>query len=300
MDVPGRQQMPVCQMTDLRNEFHAQVRDRILDHRETDLADGFARNPTDTRLDIASRLAAKLGWAAPAVPKWIDHDASDPILIECTAEYIRAALSRLLHLRPGVWNVSAVTGAVSVQLDEPYKYVADVARALSANCSLLAAPGGDYLITPDIIVSRRTLNDYEINIGQAPPIVDADGPPKLTPLRRRNRSSPRDILHASISCKWTIRSDRSQNSRTEALNLIRNRKGRTPHICVVVFEPLPTRIASIAMGTGDIDATYHGALHELVEAVREGHYEDQLDMLETLINGRRLRDISDLPFDLAI
>ncbi|MEW6649246.1 MAG: NgoMIV family type II restriction endonuclease [Chloroflexota bacterium] len=28
--------------------------------------------------------------------------------------------------------------------------------------------------------------------------------------------------------------------------------------------------------------------------------EDQMSMLETLIEGRRLRDISDLPFDLLI
>ena len=76
------------------------------------------------------------------------------------------------------------------------------------------------------------------------------------------------MLHASISCKWTIRSDRSQNSRTEALNLIRNRKGRVPHIAVVLFEPLPSRIASIAMGTGDIDCTYHGALYERLSGGR--------------------------------
>jgi len=47
----------------------------------------------------------------------------------------------------------------------------------------------------------------------------------LTPLRKKNRAPETLILHASISCKWTIRSDRSQNTRTEALNLIRNRRG---------------------------------------------------------------------------
>ena len=35
-----------------------------------------------------------------------------------------------------------------------------------------------------------------------------------------------------------MRSDRAQYSRTEALNLIRNRKGRLPHIVVVTGEPL--------------------------------------------------------------
>src|SRR5437762_13493136 len=76
-------------------------------------------------------------------------------------------------------------------------------------------------------------------------------------------------MHASVSCKWTIRSDRSQNTRTEALNLIRNRKGKVPIVVAVVFEPLPTRIAFIALGTGDLDCVYHGALRELREAVEE-------------------------------
>ena len=108
------------------------------------------------------------------------------------------------------------------------------------------------------------------------------------------------ILHASVSCKWTIRSDRSQNTRTEALNLLRNRKGHTPHIVAVTAEPLPTRIATLALGTGDIDCVYHFALPELISAIEQADKQDQLDMLMAMIEGRRLRDISDLPFDLAI
>ena len=40
------------------------------------------------------------------------------------------------------------------------------------------------------------------------------------------------------------------------------------------------------------------ALHELEIAVKNN--EDQQEMLHTLIDGKRLRDISDLPFDLAV
>jgi len=128
-------------------------------------------------------------------------------------------------------------------------------------------------------------------------VCEAEQFGKYTPLR--SRVNPKSILHASISCKWTIRSDRSQNTRTEALNLIRNRKGKVPIVVAVIFEPLPTRIASIALGTGDLDCVYHGALEELREAIEELGNEDQKDMLDTLVQGRRLRDISDLPFDLA-
>ena len=131
-------------------------------------------------------------------------------------------------------------------------------------------------------------------------ISDEDGLAKHTPLRMVNYQEPREIMHASISCKWTMRSDRAQNTRTEALNLVRNRKGRTPCILAVTFEPLPSRLASIALGTGDIDCTYHGALYELLAAAKGSSHSDSLEMLQLLIEGRRLRDISDIPFDLAI
>ena len=82
--------------------------------------------------------------------------------------------------------------------------------------------------------------------------------------------------------------------------MIRNRKGNTPHIVVVTFEPMPSRIASIALGTGDIDCTYHVALYELLQAAKGSPYEDAATLLEDMVRGRRLRDISDLPLDLAI
>jgi hypothetical protein len=85
-----------------------------------------------------------------------------------------------------------------------------------------------------------------------------------------------------------MRSDRAQNTRTEALNLIRNRKGKTPHIVAATMEPMPTRLAFIAMGTGDMDCVYHAALYELEEAAAESGNEDQAETLPTLVSGRRL------------
>lgn len=69
---------------------------------------------------------------------------------------------------------------------------------------------------------------------------------------------------------------------------------------MVTAEPLPSRLASIALGTGDIDCVYHFALDELITAVEAVNAEDSLELLTTMINGKRLKDISDLPFDLAI
>jgi hypothetical protein len=178
-----------------------------------------------------------------------------------------------------------------------YEHLADLRAVLEKHPELRATLGGDYLVVPDITIARQPVNDAEINSAEEF-LSGAEEVARFTPLRAS--VNPKNILHASVSCKWTIRSDRSQNTRTEALNLIRNRKGKVPIVVAVVFEPLPTRIASIALGTGDLDCVYHGALHELREAIEELANEDQKEMLDTLVQGRRLRDISDLPFDLAI
>jgi len=58
-------------------------------------------------------------------------------------------------------------------------------------------------------------------------------------------------------------------------------------------------LASIALGTGDIDCVYHFALYELIESVKLAKAEDAEELLMIMVEGRRLKDISDLPLDLA-
>jgi len=151
------------------------------------------------------------------------------------------------------------------------------------------------MVAPDVVIYRDTVSDEEIN---TPQIIVDDTVCRMADIRAQNGGLP--VLHASVSAKWTMRSDRAQNSRTEALGLIRNRKGHLPHIVVVTGEPLPSRLASLALGTGDIDCMYHFALYELVKAVEATGAEDSIEMLNVLIDGKRIKDISDLPLDLAI
>ncbi|MDD4021701.1 MAG: NgoMIV family type II restriction endonuclease, partial [Synergistaceae bacterium] len=73
-----------------------------------------------------------------------------------------------------------------------------------------------------------------------------------------------------------------------------------PHIVAVTAEPMPSRIASIALGTGDMDCVYHFALRELKEAIERIGSEDSSELIRTMIEGNRLKDISDLPLDLAV
>ena len=178
---------------------------------------------------------------------------------------------------------------------EQYRHLTELEAVAEANPELAAAIGGDYIIKPDVRIFRDPEPDAKINAADY--VVDATSA-LMTSLREVNQSEP--LLHASVSCKWTIRSDRAQNARSEGLNLIRNRKGRVPHIVVITAEPLPSRIASLALGTGDIDCVYHYALPELSETLGELGFYDAAELLQIMTSGKRLKDISDLPLDLAV
>lgn len=211
--------------------------------------------------------------------------------------FLKQTFLKLDHIRPGRWEIGRgnPSGPLAITVFDQYEHLSALNAAAKSNPNLAAALGSDYLIKPDVIIARHPEKDEAINSNG---FYVSDDTARLTSLRATNNSRP--ILHASVSCKWTIRSDRAQNARSEGLNLVRNRKGRLPHICVVTGEPTPNRIASIALGTGDIDCVYHFALPELIQTVDELGYHDASEMLSTMIDGKRLRDISDLPLDLAI
>lgn len=211
------------------------------------------------------------------------------------SEFLRDTFLKLGNIRPGKWVITrAKTGAKTSDFAQ-YEHLEILSRLVDENPGLAASIGNEYIIIPDIVIYRELCEDSEINSHLK---IVSDDSALCADIRKSNGGRP--ILHASISVKYTLRSDRAQNSRTEALNLIRNRKGHLPHIAAVTAEPMPGRIASLALGTGDIDCVYHFALYELAEAVRDSGSDDSREILDTLINGKRLKDISDLPLDLAV
>lgn len=216
---------------------------------------------------------------------------------EVNMQFLADTFPHLQNLRPGDWHIIKLgnRSAVKTSSFAQYEHLEYLSRLTESDAKLAASMGNDYMVAPDVVVYRSPVSDEEINSPAA--IVD-DSVSKMTDIRKKNGGLP--ILHASVSAKWTMRSDRAQNSRTEALGLIRNRKGHLPHIVVVTGEPLPSRLASLALGTGDIDCMYHFALYELIESVKATGAEDSIEMLDVLISGKRIKDISDLPMDLSV
>ncbi|KAA8885087.1 restriction endonuclease [Nocardia colli] len=143
-----------------------------------------------------------------------------------------------------------------------YQHLADLDKAIAQDPNLRVTLGTDYLIKPDVLIG----------------------------LLGTQASMTYPWLHAAIACKWTIRSDRVQNIRHENSNMIRHRRGRLPHLVTVTAEPLPTRLASIARGTGEVDATYHITYDELADAVSAHGSSEQKAAWEEVTKQGRLLD----------
>jgi hypothetical protein len=280
----------------LRRHYHTQICQQVIRIQR----DGKTEYPNFA--DGKNRSSSEIAWGIVKLLQYetnyqmIKGQSAGRQFESLTAEFLENTFKLLSHLRPGNWTYSTLQTAISGF--EQYEHLAHLENAVKKDRALSTVLGGDYIVKPDIVIARLPVSDDEINrlseiVSEIYPVA------QQTPFRESNLTQSRPILHASISCKWTIRSDRAQNTRTEALNLSRNRKGHLPHIVAVTAEPLPTRLATLALGTGDLDCAYHFALPELQRAILEINNQDQLDMLSMLIEGKRLGDIADLPFDLA-
>ena len=279
-----------------REQYHKSLIDN---HVLTITADGVASNADSSNMPskaIARIIAEKLGAVTGGKVK---GQTAGTLFEQITMQFVADTFPKLQHLRPGMWTVLNLGNQSAIKTSDfaQYEHLAYLAKIVNDNKQLSTMLGNDYMVAPDVVVYRDLYEDAELNNAS---VIVTDEVCKMADLRKKNGGKP--ILHASISAKWTMRSDRAQNSRTEALNLIRNRKGHLPHIVVVTGEPLPSRLASLALGTGDLDCVYHFALYELMDAVTEygkQGREDIVETLENLIKGKRLKDISDLPLDLS-
>ena len=285
-------------LSKIRNRYHRLLcKDLIRISRNKkkgdypNFADGDSKSSREIAWGIVNRLECPLNY------RQLKGQTVGNLFEKATKIFIQESLELIRHLRPGEWIYS--TEQTEISRFYQYEHLSYLKTIFQQDKILISAMGGNYIVKPDIIVARLPVKDEDIN--QCEPVLkEKDTLATYTPLRFANHEDDvLPILHASISCKWTTRNDRAQNTRTEALNLIRNRKGHLPHVVVVTAEPLPMRIAALALGTGDMDCIYHIALHELKEAVVECDNQDQLEMLNLMVDGRRLRDISDLPFDLS-
>lgn len=285
---------------DARDGFHAALKDNevyaIIASKKKGIAASNTDHDSPASVKIGAHLADSLG-VTTVRQKRLAPQSSGARFEIATNHFLKDTFLLLGNIRPGNWDIGRFSsrGGMNIAKYDQYSHLGEVKNAVKGNDALRIMLGEDYNIASDIVVSRQPENDLNINSGRN--LID-NHIARKTSMRASNTKHP--SLHACISCKWTMRSDRVQNSRFEALRLIRSRKGRVPHLAVVTAEPLPSRLASIALGTGDIDCVYHIALPELIEAVASIGESEAVALMRLMVEGRRLRDIADLPLDLAI
>ena len=285
--------MKDAKLSQSRKKFLQHIAEQLLFIDQNNIASNADKSSAPSRR-IALEIARNIG---ASHNEKLKGQTAGNLFEKICSQFIEESFTYFSHLRPGRWTVEQLQsrGGDGFSQIEQYEHLLALKELAVQQPALAASLGNDYSIAPDIIVYRNPEPDADINNTNC--FVDNQSA-NASVLRLKNNSKP--ILHASVSCKWTMRSDRAQNARSEALNLVRNRKGRLPHIVAVTAEPTPARIASLALGTGDLDCVYHFALYELVAALEELKDESAAEQLAILIEGKRLKDISDLPLDLCV
>ena len=231
-------------LAELRQAYHEKIGSQIvrISRKGGQTYPNFADGSSQSSVLIANGIATALGFSNRKAPV-ITGQTAGTLFEKLTCEFIKNAFTAIRHLRPGQWQY--LTTQTQISNFVQYQHLETLDSLVNDNQTLSSALGHGYIVTPDIIIARCPATQEEVNESQN--FLDGSGMASLTPFLDGNQLTSLPFLHASISCKWTIRSDRSQNTRTEALNLIRNRKGNLPHIVAVTAEPLPMRIVSLAL-----------------------------------------------------
>lgn len=287
-----------------RRAFHRALLDaRVL---VLDPASGLPSNAdkdSGSSVRYARAIAEGIGAVEPA-PRAPGQGASRNFE-RAVAAYLQSVFPAMYAVRPGEWVIRRLAdrGEAGASEDasgefEQYEHLAGMRSAVEGARELRALFGEQtQMILPDVVIARVPAEDASLN--ETTRLVDPRGSlASLSPLRAAVQ--PKLLLHAAVACKWTLRSDRAQQIRAEAEHLRRHRRGRAPHLVLVTGEPMPTRLASVALGTGEIDCVYHFALHELMNGIDPQRDPAGAELLHTMVQGRRLRDIADLPLDLAV
>ncbi|MEO3939333.1 NgoMIV family type II restriction endonuclease [Dermatophilaceae bacterium Soc4.6] len=106
-------------------------------------------------------------------------------------------------------------------------------------------------------------------------------------------------LEAGLSLKWSLRTDRARDCRSQGGKMASLRRGMTPHFAAVTMEPRPYMLRLLGGGSGEVDCVYHLDLPSLttaIETVTAGNPRRKKtpEQLRRLVDQRRLRYYDEL------
>lgn len=131
--------------------------------------------------------------------------------------------------------------------------------------------------------------------------IGAESLLKLDVTVARNQPPRSPELEIGLSLKWSLRTDRAQDCRSQGAKLSALRRGRMPHFAAVTMEPRPYMLNLLGGGSGDVDCVYHlhlPALQAAIEDVYGGRSDKTSKRIvagfNRLVEQRRVRDYDEL------
>lgn len=145
--------------------------------------------------------------------------------------------------------------------------------------------------------------ESELQTARLKALVDELGDESLLGLdvtvSRIDEARPLPLLEVGLSLKWSLRTDRAQDCRSQGAKMSALRRGRMPHFAAMTMEPRPYMLNLLGGGSGDVDCVYHLDLPSLTRAVEEVYVGSPQrlkgrDMFRRLVDQRRLKDYDEL------
>jgi len=189
----------------IRTAYHIRVCKEIIRYKTNkklkylNFADSGNRSSIQIAFEIMNQIHQPIGKGK------LSEQRAGNLFEQITRDFLKETFEHMQIIRPGSWNYN-VRRPISSYVQ--YQHLSHIDSVLKKDAALYAALKGDYIVTTDVVISRNPISDKDIN-AKMELIKKEDNIASLTPLREFNQE--KEILHASISCKWTIRSDRSQN-----------------------------------------------------------------------------------------
>ena len=266
LDVPvresGRSVVVDRVLWDVRQGYHRSLQERLWS-----VSGGLPSNSDPTsRISVEIGLAlAEATGATSDLPR-LDGPRAGVDFERRTVRFIEGALTCVNELTQGDWRVE--TGS-SIAEFARYDHLNSVRQAAATNNQLASVLYDDHSLVPGAFVGRRLKSSHPASPGSA-------------------------VLSGVVACKWMIPRDIDER----AVNLLRCPEVPGDRVAVVTAEPLPGRIASIAIGAGQ-PCAYHVALKELQDILSRMRWSESREVLEIMVDQGRLRDILELPLDLT-
>jgi NgoMIV restriction enzyme len=115
----------------------------------------------------------------------------------------------------------------------------------------------------------------------------------------RSRIGALPHLEMGLSLKWSLRTDRAQDCRSQGAKMAALRRGPMPHFAAVTMEPRPYMLRILGGGSGEVDCVYHldlPALTAAIETTTKGNprRRETAEIFRKLVDQRRLRDYDEL------